>query len=220
LDRDTVLIEHLWEVKYIPPSEGVRTKDWKYIRYVNDQSIEELYHLKNDPEEKNNLAFDTKYIQKLKVFRKTCASLAQKYSNQYSKGPKNLIVEYIKNIDKVKVIDSKPEFGWVVPKGVISQSAYQILVASSLDKLNNNIGDMWNSGPMRSNTSDDIEYEGAELKVGEKYFWKVRIWNESNYLSEYSTYQAFEVDTVGKTIITKNSFQIEPIHPIKFEVSN
>jgi hypothetical protein len=79
---------------------------------------------------------------------------------------------------------------------------------------------MWNSGQMRSNTSDDIEYEGTKLKVGGKYFWKVRIWNESNYLSEYSTYQAFEVDTVGKTIITKNSFQIEPIHPIKFEVSN
>ena len=209
LDRDTVLIEHLWEVKYIPPSEGVRTKDWKYIRYVNDQSIEELYHLKNDPEEKNNLALDTKYTQKLKIFRKTCESLAQKYSNQYSKGPKNLIVEYIKNTDKVKVIDPNPEFGWVVPKVVISQSAYQILVASFLNKLNNNIGDVWNSGQVRSNATDDIEYAGTELKVGGKYFWKVRIWNESNHLSEYSTYQAFEVGTANKTILTKNSFQIK-----------
>ena len=90
------------------------------------------------------------------------------------------------------MIDPKPEFSWVVPKGVISQSAYQILVASSLDKLNNNIGNMWNSGQIRTNASDDIEYEGTELKVGGKYFWKVRIWNESNHLSEYSTYQAFK----------------------------
>ena len=109
----------------------------------------------------------------------------------------------------VKVIDPKSEFGWVVPKGVISQSAYQILVASFLDKLNNNIGDMWNSGQVRSNATDDIEYAGAELKVGGKYFWKVRIWNESNHLSEYSTYLAFEVVTAEKTITTKNSFQIK-----------
>jgi hypothetical protein len=59
---------------------------------------------------------------------------------------------------------------------------------------------------VRSNASDDIEYEGTELKVGGKYFWKVRIWNESNHLSEYSTYQAFEVGTAKKTITTKNSF--------------
>src|SRR5690606_3653892 len=49
LDRDTVLIEHLWEFENIPPGEGVRTSEWKYFRYVNDKSWEELYNLKNDP---------------------------------------------------------------------------------------------------------------------------------------------------------------------------
>jgi len=38
LSRDTVLIEHLWEFANIPPSEGVRTMDWKYFRYINDKS--------------------------------------------------------------------------------------------------------------------------------------------------------------------------------------
>jgi alpha-L-rhamnosidase len=54
--RDTVLIEHLWEFENIPPSEGVRTNEWKYFRYVNDKSWEELYNLKNDPQEAENLA--------------------------------------------------------------------------------------------------------------------------------------------------------------------
>ena len=43
LGRDTILVEHLWEFEHIPPSEGVRTADWKYMRYVNDRSLEELY---------------------------------------------------------------------------------------------------------------------------------------------------------------------------------
>ena len=53
INRDTVLIEHLWEFDNIPPSEGVRTKDWKYFRYVNDKSVEELYNLQQDPRETN-----------------------------------------------------------------------------------------------------------------------------------------------------------------------
>ncbi len=55
INRDTILIEHLWDFSEIPPSEGVRTKDWKYFRYVNDKTIEELYDLKRDPKEINNL---------------------------------------------------------------------------------------------------------------------------------------------------------------------
>ena len=56
--REAVLIEHLWEFKNIPPSEGVRTSEWKYLRYINDRAIEELYHLGEDPRELRNLAQD------------------------------------------------------------------------------------------------------------------------------------------------------------------
>jgi hypothetical protein len=42
LNRDTVLIEpSLVEFVNIPQSEGIR--GWKYFRYVNDKSVEELY---------------------------------------------------------------------------------------------------------------------------------------------------------------------------------
>src|SRR3546814_9501343 len=37
LARDTILVEHLWDFDHIPPSEGVRTKDWKYFRYVRSE---------------------------------------------------------------------------------------------------------------------------------------------------------------------------------------
>ena len=44
---------------YIPQSEGIRTKRWKYIRYVGRSPVhEQLFDLENDPHETNNLAHD------------------------------------------------------------------------------------------------------------------------------------------------------------------
>ncbi|RTE53892.1 DUF4976 domain-containing protein [Arenibacter aquaticus] len=216
-ERDTVLIEHLWEFKDIPPSEGVRTKNWKYFRYVNDQSFEELYNLKDDPQETNNLAKDPKYADKLQSFRKKTNSLILELSDEYSKGPSNLIVEWIRDTNGVTIIDSKPEYGWVVPKGAVSQSAYQILVSSSKENINNNIGDIWNSGEVRSNNSTDIEHGGAQLKSGETYFWKVRIWDQVNRLTRYSQTQSFTMGSPKATITTPNSFQVDKIKPRVFE---
>jgi len=43
----------------IPDSRGVRSSEWKYIRYVNvEPEVEELYHLEDDPLESKNLAND------------------------------------------------------------------------------------------------------------------------------------------------------------------
>ena len=45
----------------IPRSEGVRTREWKYVRYLDpDPPYEELYNLKDDPFEEKNLAPDGK----------------------------------------------------------------------------------------------------------------------------------------------------------------
>jgi len=216
-ERDTVLIEHIWEFKNIPPSEGVRTKEWKYFRYVNDQTYEELYNLKDDPKEINNLAKDLKYAEKLSSFREKTDRLILELSDKYSAGPSNLIVEWIRNTTGVTIIDSKPEFGWVVPDGAVSQSAYQLLVASSEEKINNNIGDIWDSGQIRSNASTEIEHKGTQLKNGKTYFWKVRIWDRDNRLSQYSKSQSFTMGDPKATITTPNSFQIEKIKPVEFE---
>jgi arylsulfatase A-like enzyme len=55
--REDWFYEHLYghEGK-IPRSEGVRTKRWKYIRYLDrDPPYEELYDLKRDPYEEDNV---------------------------------------------------------------------------------------------------------------------------------------------------------------------
>ena len=79
------LIEHLWEFPDIPPSEGVRTDEWKYFRYVDDPSIEELYNLDADPQESNNLAGEPDHQEKMAELRAKLVGLTEHYDVKSSK---------------------------------------------------------------------------------------------------------------------------------------
>ena len=60
--REDFFYEHRFRAgaddKHIEASEGVRTRDWKYIRYIDHEGeeAEELYHLKDDPLEMRDLS--------------------------------------------------------------------------------------------------------------------------------------------------------------------
>ncbi len=218
-ERDTVLIEHIWDFENIPPSEGVRTKDWKYFRYINDKTIEELYDLKKDPQEINNLAKDPAFAQKRNAFRKSTDDLIAKNSDSYRAAPTDLTVELIRSPEtEVEIFDLQPEFGWTVPLGSKFQSAYQILVASSKSIIDSNNGDIWDSKRVASNASTDVAYAGKPLEVGKTYYWKVRIWDEENRLVDYSEPQTF---TTGKSdsyiVSTENKFVTTKVKPVLFE---
>ncbi len=60
------------------------------------------------------------------------------------------------------------------------QTAYRVLVASSLELLNLNKGDMWDSGKIASNKSIDVIYSGKPLKSGTRYCWKVQAWDKTS----------------------------------------
>jgi arylsulfatase A-like enzyme len=54
----------------IAASEGIRTTDWKYIRYIDTQpAIEQLFDLKTDPREERNLADDPDHQPRLLAMR-------------------------------------------------------------------------------------------------------------------------------------------------------
>ena len=68
--RTDFFYEHHFPHRYIPPSEGVRTGRWKYIRYVTQQPVyEELYDLEKDPREERNLATDPGHARQLDAMR-------------------------------------------------------------------------------------------------------------------------------------------------------
>ena len=61
--RESFFYEHLYDPKgkrHIEPSQGVRTHEWKYVRYIDQagSESEQLFQLSADPVERNNLAAD------------------------------------------------------------------------------------------------------------------------------------------------------------------
>ena len=100
--------------------------------------------------------------------------------------PVNLKINYI---TKPLGVDGVVYFSWEnddLDRGA-KQSAYQILVASSLEKLENNEIDLWDSGKRNSDETVSIIYEGKELKSSGRYFWKVVCWDENEKQTENSS---------------------------------
>jgi len=79
--RDAFFMEHLYNIEFIPKSEGIRTEEWKYFRYIDHPEHEELYHLQNDPEEIYNLIGMDNHIETIDLLRKKCAEYKLSYEN-------------------------------------------------------------------------------------------------------------------------------------------
>jgi arylsulfatase A-like enzyme len=69
-EREDFFMEHVGIIEVetpIPDSRGLRTEEWKYIRYVNiEPEVEEMYRVSQDPQESKNLADNPEY-QEIKL---------------------------------------------------------------------------------------------------------------------------------------------------------
>lgn len=103
--------------------------------------------------------------------------------------PGDLRCEHVEN---PAVIDAMhPLLSWIntVKKPTArgySQSAYQIVVASSKDKLLKCRYDVWDSKKVYSDRSAGVEYEGIALRSDTEYWWRVRTWDHKGKVSEWS----------------------------------
>lgn len=105
--------------------------------------------------------------------------------------PKDLFCEYSSNPLGVDI--EKPRFGWKLEhdgRGR-SQKAYRIIVASEKSKLDLKNADMWDSGKTVSDKSVNVEYDGEPLKSGEKYYWRVKWWDDGGRESSFSETATF-----------------------------
>ena len=133
--------------------------------------------------------------------------------------PTDLLCEYTENPLGIDV--AQPRFSWRLhhsERGRV-QYAYQILVASSREKLDENIGDMWDSGKVVSRETVNIEYDGKPLESRRTYYWKVRWWDDKNKVSPFSNVATFEMGLlnpedwearwIGGNDLLRRSFMIE-----------
>ena len=99
-------------------------------------------------------------------------------------------------------IDSdQPLLSWIVKADGFNreQTAYQVLVASGPELLNEKKADLWNSGKVMSSQSSNVKYKGKNLHPTNKYYWKVKIWDENDKESGWSAINTFETGLMNES---------------------
>src|SRR5580658_5437416 len=100
--------------------------------------------------------------------------------------PKALRCEY--RINPLGIDDAQPRLYWQLddPRRGAAQSAYQVIVASTNERLGEGSAELWDSGRVASDQSVHIVYQGSALVSRQRCFWKVRIWDAGGQVSEWS----------------------------------
>ncbi len=90
--------------------------------------------------------------------------------------------------------DRRPMLSWRI-EGVagVAQSAYQIVVASTLDNLRSGLADLWDSGRVQSSHTTGVRYDGAALKARQRCFWTVKVWDSAGRSSGWSDTATWEM---------------------------
>ncbi|NDW09698.1 alpha-rhamnosidase [Dysgonomonas sp. 520] len=70
-----------------------------------------------------------------------------------------------------------PRLSWIInsTERNVEQKSYQILAASTQEKLDKNNADLWDSGEIKSSQSVYIRYAGTSLQSRSQVYWKVKV---------------------------------------------
>jgi len=99
---------------------------------------------------------------------------------------RELRTEYAAN--PIGIDAREPRLGWQVharARGVM-QAAYQIQVASSERALREGKGLLWDAGVVKSSESAHVPYAGPAVRSGQRYVWRVRVWDSGGVPSAWS----------------------------------
>lgn len=132
-----------------------------------------------------------------------------------------LVCEYRTNPIGIDI--EKPRLSWKIDsdQNDVKQTAYEIWVAGTPDKLKNSKELIWSSGKIESNQSVNIDYQGKALNSGQRLYWKVRIWDNKGKASTWSEVAYWEMGILHKkewkaSWITKNEEVSEKSLPAQY----
>ncbi|MDE0140355.1 MAG: family 78 glycoside hydrolase catalytic domain [Caldilineaceae bacterium] len=113
--------------------------------------------------------------------------------------PTDLTCEYAPN--PISIETQEPRFGWLLQsdRRNQSQSAYQVLVATSSENLHAGRADKWDSGKVTADRSVNVPYAGNSFSSDETCYWQVRIWDQDDRVSAYSEPAAFSMGLLDES---------------------
>jgi hypothetical protein len=90
--------------------------------------------------------------------------------------------------DPLAVDVARPRLSWILESGTRGQRqiAYQIVVAPTEAGVRREQGDLWDSGKVKSDAQNQIEYAGQALVSNAECFWKVRVWDQDGKPARWS----------------------------------
>ncbi len=94
-------------------------------------------------------------------------------------------------VDPLGIDETRPRLSWILEtedpgaRGA-RQAACRILVAGSREALDDDRGDLWDSGKVESGRTAQIAYAGKALAPRQVCWWKVRVWDPSGTPSPWS----------------------------------
>ncbi|HEU0163890.1 MAG TPA: family 78 glycoside hydrolase catalytic domain, partial [Thermomicrobiales bacterium] len=82
----------------------------------------------------------------------------------------------------------RPRLSWVLSsdRRGVTQTAYEVRVASARAALDRDEGDLWASGRVESGDSARIVYAGSTIRARQRAWWKVRVWDGDGVVSDWS----------------------------------
>jgi alpha-L-rhamnosidase len=100
--------------------------------------------------------------------------------------PTRLTCEYLEA--PLAVESMEPRLSWVLESDQrsVMQSAYHVQAATSLELLEQDSADLWDSGKVAGRDSIQIQYKGRPLSSAEDVYWRVRVWTDKDKPSEWS----------------------------------
>jgi alpha-L-rhamnosidase len=106
--------------------------------------------------------------------------------------PTKLTCEYIENPLSIDIKFPRLSWNFTASERNQFQSAYEIIVSDNAKDIQQNKGNVWQSGKVNTSQNLHIQYIGAALKPFTKYYWRVKVYDKNGLASTWSPSATFE----------------------------
>ena len=120
-------------------------------------------------------------------------------SAPYFPQPARLRCEFLN--DPLGIDAHRPLFTWapVSPERGSVPEAFQVIVDTHVEYARRGVGGVWDTGRVETNHLVPVVYAGPALESRQRYFWRVRWWDERGRSSAWSRVASFEMGLLAKS---------------------